>query len=515
MPPHCLGPDSHPLLCRSPSQAKTKAAQAPKEKKGEQAGSKESKLGLSTGKSEDFGQWYSEVVTRGEMIEYYDVSGCYILRPWAYAVWEFIKDFFDAEIKKRGCENAYFPCFVSEKALTTEKDHVEGFAPEVAWVTRSGKSELENPIAVRPTSETIMYPCFSKWIKSHRDLPLKINQWCNVVRWEFKHPTPFIRSREFLWQEGHTAYATVEEADEEALAYLELYKQVYESLLCVPVIKGVKSEKEKFAGAYYTTTVEAFVPGTGRGIQGGTSHCLGTNFSKMFDIQYEDDKGEKRFAWQNSFGLTTRTIGVMIMNHGDDKGLVLPPRVAPVQVVIVPIFFRDSRDALIAKAEEMVTKLKAAGIRAKADLRENYNPGWKYNHWELKGVPIRLELGPRDLSADVSVSVRRDTGAKATLEQGTLAEGVRQLLDTMQSEMLERARADLDSNVAKITEWKDFVPALDSKKLVLVPWCEETEVEEWIKENSVGDGGGAKSLCIPFDQPPMPEVRFTGKSQSA
>ena len=256
---------------------------------------------------------------------------CYILRPHAYAIWDQIKDFFDAEIKKLGVENAYFPCFVSEKVLNAEKDHIEGFAPEVAWVTRSGNSELEEPIAVRPTSETVMYPIFAKWIKSHRDLPLKINQWCNVVRWEFKHPTPFIRSREFLWQEGHTAYATKGEADVEVRQVLDLYKAVYEDLLCVPVVQGVKSEKEKFAGGLYTTTVEAFVPGTGRGIQGGTSHCLGQNFAKMFDIVFEGEGGAKKMVWQNSWGLTTRTIGVMIMVHADDKGLVLPPRVAPVQ----------------------------------------------------------------------------------------------------------------------------------------------------------------------------------------
>ena len=308
----------------------------PKEDKNKK-GSKETGLGLNVSMEEDFGAWYSQVVVAGELIEYYDISGCYILRPWAYSMWERIKDFFDAEIKKQGVENCYFPLFVSAARLEAEKDHIEDFAPEVAWVTRSGQSELDVPIAVRPTSETVMYPVFANWIRSHRDLPMKINQWCNVVRWEFKHPTPFIRSREFLWQEGHTAFAGKSEADLEVRRILELYRRVYEELLAVPVVPGVKSEKEKFAGGLYTTTVEAFIPQTGRGIQGATSHCLGQNFAKMFQIEFENKTGGRSMPWQNSWGCTTRTIGVAIMVHGDDKGLVLPPRVAPQQVVVVTI----------------------------------------------------------------------------------------------------------------------------------------------------------------------------------
>ena len=313
-----------------------KPSAKPKEEKNKK-GSKETGLGLSVSMEEDFGAWYSQVVVAGELIEYYDISGCYILRPWAYSMWEQIKDFFDAEIKKQGVENCYFPLFVSAARLEAEKDHIEDFAPEVAWVTRSGQSELEVPIAVRPTSETVMYPVMANWIRSHRDLPMKINQWCNVVRWEFKHPTPFIRSREFLWQEGHTAFAGKAEADAEVRRILELYRRVYEELLAVPVVPGVKSEKEKFAGGLYTTTVEAFVPHTGRGIQGATSHCLGQNFAKMFQIEFENKTGGRSMPWQNSWGCTTRTIGVAIMVHGDDKGLVLPPRVAPQQAVVVTI----------------------------------------------------------------------------------------------------------------------------------------------------------------------------------
>jgi len=284
--------------------------------------------GITVAKNESFAAWYSEVVVKSELIEYYDVSGCYILRPWAYEIWERVQAALDARIKAMGVQGCYFPMFVSEKALTAEADHVEGFTPEVAWVTKTGTTNLAQPVAIRPTSETVMYPAFKKWIRSHRDLPLKLNQWCNVVRWEFKNPTPFLRTREFLWQEGHTAHASSEEADAEVYEVLDMYATVYRSLLAVPVIKGTKTEAEKFAGAAYTTTVEAFIPGSGRGIQAATSHNLGQNFANMFGIHFEDSQGAKRTVWQNSWGMTTRSIGIMIMLHADDKGLVLPPQVA-------------------------------------------------------------------------------------------------------------------------------------------------------------------------------------------
>jgi len=298
---------------------------------GEESGKnlkKETLLGLSAKKDTDFANWYTQTITLSEMIDYSDISGCYILRPWSYFIWEQIYRWFDAQIKELGVQNTYFPLFVSERALNTEKDHVEGFAPEVAWVTKSGSSDLNEPIAIRPTSETIMYPFFAKWIRSHRDLPMEINQWCNVVRWEFKDATPFLRSREFLWQEGHTAHVSYDEAQKRVLSILELYRQVYEDLLAVPVVKGMKTETEKFAGGYHTTTVEAYINGSGRAIQGATSHNLGQNFGKMFKIFYEDDQGEKAIPWQTSWGLTTRTIGVCVMVHGDDKvRLVAEPTV--------------------------------------------------------------------------------------------------------------------------------------------------------------------------------------------
>jgi bifunctional glutamyl/prolyl-tRNA synthetase len=325
------------------------------------------------------------------LIEYYDVSGCYILKPWSYFIWEEIKNFFDKEIKKLGVQNCYFPIFVSKAALEREKDHIADFAPEVAWVTKSGQTDLAEPIAIRPTSETVMYPSYARWIQSYRDLPMKLNQWNNVVRWEFKHPQPFLRTREFLWQEGHTAFAKYEEAEEEVYQILDLYADVYKKLLAVPMIKGKKTEKEKFAGADWTTTIEAFISASGRGIQAATSHHLGQNFSKMFEIVYEDpETSQKKFVYQNSWGLTTRTIGILTMVHGDNTGLVLPPRVAFYQVVIVPCgittsLSKEDEAKLYEKCKFYETALKQADLRVHVDLRDNYSPGWKFNYWELKG----------------------------------------------------------------------------------------------------------------------------------
>ncbi|CAL9084482.1 unnamed protein product [Musa textilis] len=467
---------------------------------------KETGLGLTYKKNENFGDWYSEVVVNSEMIEYYDISGCYILRPWTMTIWEVLQTFFDAEIKKMNIKNAYFPLFVTENVLQKEKDHIEGFAPEVAWVTKSGQSELEIPIAIRPTSETVMYPYFSKWIRGHRDLPLKLNQWCNVVRWEFSHPTPFIRSREFLWQEGHTAFATQAEADQEVLEILELYRKIYEEFLAIPVVKGRKSELEKFAGGYYTTSVEAFIPNTGRGIQGATSHCLGQNFAKMFQINFENDKGEKAMVWQNSWAYSTRTIGVMVMVHGDDKGLVLPPKVASVQVIVIPVPFKDANtDAIFSACSSTVQALREAGFRAEADLRDNYSPGWKYSHWEMKGVPLRIEIGPKDLANNQVRVVRRDNGAKSDIPMGNLVEKVKEILSSIQECLFNAAKQKRDACIKVVNTWDEFIAALNDKKMILAPWCDEEEVEKDVKARTKGELGAAKSLCTPFDQPRLPE----------
>ncbi|KAK3537817.1 hypothetical protein QTP70_019236 [Hemibagrus guttatus] len=474
---------------------------------------KQTRLGLEAKKEEDLADWYSQVITKAEMIEYYDVSGCYVLRPWAYAIWESIKEFFDREIKKLGVENCYFPMFVSQAALEKEKTHIADFAPEVAWVTRSGKTELAEPIAVRPTSETVMYPAYAKWVQSHRDLPIKLNQWCNVVRWEFKHPQPFLRTREFLWQEGHTAFATKEEAAEEVLQILDLYARVYEELMAIPVVKGRKTEKEKFAGGDYTTTVEAFISASGRAIQGATSHHLGQNFSKMFEIMFEDPKkpGEKQLAYQNSWGITTRTIGVLTMVHGDNTGMVLPPRVACLQVVIIPCGITVSlpeaeKELLLAQCSKYLSRLQKAEIRVKSDLRDNYSPGWKFNHWELKGVPIRLEVGPKDLKQKQCVAVRRDTGEKIILPDGELEKKITHLLEEIQDNLFKRASVDLKSNMVAVDTMEQFQKELDQGKIVQIPFCGGIECEDWIKKATAKDQDlepgapsmGAKSLCIPF-----------------
>ncbi|KAL2916905.1 hypothetical protein HK105_203684 [Polyrhizophydium stewartii] len=502
------------LLAGGAAPAPAPAAKAKKEASDE----KEVLIGLTVKKNEDFPTWYSQVLLRTEMLEYYDISGCYIIRPWAYNIWKRIQQFFGPEIEELGVEDCYFPMFIPEKNLTKEKDHIEGFSPEVAWVTRAGQSDLAEPIAVRPTSETVMYPYYASWIRSHRDLPLRLNQWCNVVRWEFKHPQPFLRTREFLWQEGHTAFATKEEADVEVRQILELYRRVYEEVLAVPVVPGRKSEKEKFAGGLYTTTVEGFIPTTGRAIQGATSHCLGQNFSKMFKILMENDEGKRVNIWQNSWGLTTRTIGVMVMVHGDDKGLVLPPRVASIQAIVIPVGItakttEAERNALYAKAEEIVATLKKTGVRAKSDNRDNYSPGYKYNHWELRGVPLRLEVGPKDVAKNETRSVRRDNGVAAQLSLATLAEEVPALLQRIQDDMYAKAKAERDSRVVRLESWDKFVETLNNKCLVLAPWCEEVSCEEDVKERSANSAQGdepvddkapsmgAKTLCIPFEQP--------------
>ena len=422
--------------------------------------------------------------------------------------------------------------FVSSDVLEREKDHIEGFAPEVAWVTRAGQSELEKPVAIRPTSETVMYPYYGKWIQSHRDLPLKLNQWNSVVRWEFKHPQPFLRTREFLWHEGHTAHLTRKDSDAEVRYILDLYRRVYNELLALPVVPGVKSEKEKFAGGLYTTTVEGYVPATGRGIQGGTSHCLGQNFSRMFDIAVQDPKATdetrgkpegRLFVWQNSWGLSTRPIGVMVMVHGDNKGLVMPPRVAQIQVVLVPCGLgvkvaQEVKDEVNETCARIARALTARDVRAHADLRDNYNPGFKFNDWELRGVPLRLEIGPKDLSSKATIAVRRDTGAKSQLPLDSLEQSVPALLDTIHNDMFKRAEAEFDAHRKIVTDWDSFTPTLNDKNHVIIPWCGREECEDAIKDRSAriategepqderAPSMGAKSLCIPFDQTPYPPI---------
>eukprot|EP01147_Barroeca_monosierra_P002777 gene2777-5630_t len=476
----------------------------------------QTRLGIEAKKTENFPEWYSQVITKAKLIEYYDVSGCYVLLPHAYFVWEQIQGFFNLRIQALGVSNCYFPMFVTMDRLQKEKDHIDDFAPEVAWVTRAGDSDLEQPIAIRPTSETIMYPAYAKHVQSYRDLPIKLNQWSNVVRWEFKQPTPFLRSREFLWQEGHTAFATQEEAEKEVYQILDLYRQIYEDLLAVPMIPGTKTEKEKFAGGVFTTTVEGFIPATGRGIQGATSHHLGQNFSKMFEISFQDPKNPEQecFAYQNSWGITTRTIGVMIMVHSDDKGLVLPPRVARLQVVVIPTGLSSKlsdtdRDTLLKKAQEVADVLAGHNIRSYADVDLHVSPPWKYNHYELQGIPVRIEIGPRDLQSNSAVAVLRDTGAKETVSLDGISKTIQATLDNMHGRLFTKAKEERDAHIKETETWEEVTPSLNEKNLLVMPFCGDKKCEEDIKRDSesknphdpTAPAMGAKSLCVPFMQP--------------
>ncbi|MFT4249743.1 MAG: proline--tRNA ligase [Candidatus Woesearchaeota archaeon] len=442
--------------------------------------------GITVRKEKDFSEWYTQVILKSGLVEYTDVSGCMILRPDSFTLWESVQSFLQAEFDKRGVRNAYFPLFIPEKLLTKEEDHIEGFSAEVAWVTHGGNSELSERLAIRPTSETIMYPAYSKWIQSHRDLPLKLNQWCNVVRWEFKHPRPFLRTREFLWQEGHTAYADAQEAKDEVQDIIELYARVYEELMAVPVLVGRKSEAEKFAGADYTLSIESLFP-DGKAIQACTSHYLGQNFSKAFDITFLDENGDKQFVYQNSWGFTTRSIGVMLGVHGDDKGLVLPPRIARMKAVLVPIVF--SKDPEGSKKVLAKAKALCEEFGWHLDDRDNYSPGHKFSEWELKGIPLRIELGPRDLEKQQVVVARRDTSEKQTVSFNKLKTVIPTLLEDIQQSLYEKAKAHLDSSIVEVTSLEELKRVVEEKKIAKAVWCGTSSSEARIKEVT-----GAKSL---------------------
>ncbi len=451
-------------------------------------------LGITVKKSEDLSEWYTQVLQKAELIEYTDISGCYILRPMLYAMWEKATGWFDAELKKMNVQNSYFPLFIPKHLLTKEASHVEGFKAEVAWVTHGGDTKLQEPLAVRPTSETIMYDAFSKWIRSHRDLPLKINQWCNIVRWEFKHPTPLLRTREFLWHEAHTAHATHEEAACMVRDAIQLYSKLFTELYALPIMTGRKSENEKFAGAEYTESVETFLP-NGRGCQVSTAHHLGQHFSKAFNITFLDENSKTQHVFQTSWGFSTRSLGILIMMHGDDKGLVLPPTMAPVQIAIVPIYKDSDKQAILAKAAGVQKELQTE-YRVTLDDRE-YSPGWKFNHWELKGACIRLELGPKDLEKQQVVLVRRDSGKKTFVQIKELKKTIAQELETMQKDMLAKAQHQFNQSLAEVKNWTEFTKAIGAKKLVSAAWCATTACEAAIKEKTEG----VKSLTIPFEQP--------------
>ena len=439
----------------------------------------------------DFAQWYTDVVKKAELIDYSSVKGCMVIKPAGYAIWENIQNELDRRFKETGVQNVYMPMFIPESLLEKEKDHVEGFAPEVAWVTMGGLEPLQERMCVRPTSETLFCDFYARDIQSYRDLPRLYNQWCSVVRWE-KTTRPFLRSREFLWQEGHTAHATAEQAEERTELMLNLYADFCEEVLAMPVVRGKKTDKEKFAGAEATYTIEALMH-DGKALQSGTSHNFGDGFAKAFEIQYLDKDNQLKYVHQTSWGMTTRLIGAIIMVHGDDNGLVLPPRIAPVQVMIVPI--QQNKEGVLDKAYELKERLTKAGFAVKVDDTDK-SPGWKFADCEMRGVPLRVEIGPKDMEKNQAVLVRRDNHEKSFVSLDELESRAGEMLDTIHDAMLEKARKHRDAHTYTAAGWDEFVDTVNNKPgFVKAMWCGCLECEEKIKEVA-----GATSRCIPFEQ---------------
>ena len=445
----------------------------------------------------DFAQWYTDVVKKAELMGYSSVKGCMIFKPAGYAIWENIQKELDRRFKETGVENVYMPMFIPESLLEREKDHVEGFAPEVAWVTYGGLNPLQERLCVRPTSETLFCDFYKDEIQSYRDLPKVYNQWCSVVRWE-KETRPFLRSREFLWQEGHTAHATAEEAEARTQQMLNVYADFCEQVLAIPVVKGRKTDKEKFAGAEATYTIEALMH-DGKALQSGTSHNFGDGFAKAFGIQYTDKDNKLKYVHQTSWGMTTRLIGALIMVHGDDSGLVLPPKIAPVQVDVIPIM--QNKDGVLNKAYEVKEALVKAGLRVKVDDTDK-KPGWKFSEQEMRGIPVRVEMGPRDIEAGQAIIVRRDTREKTTVAIESLAEEIKNILDKMQTEMLERARTHREAHTYVATNYDEFKDVVANKPgFVKAMWCGDQACEDKIKEETT-----ATSRCMPFQQEHLSDV---------
>lgn len=446
-----------------------------------------------TSRKVDYSQWYLDVISAADLAEYGPVKGCMVIKPYGYALWERTQQILNAKFKETGVQNAYFPLFIPEKYLNKEKEHIEGFAPEVAVVTHAGGKKLDEPLVVRPTSETIMYESFSRWIHSYRDLPLLINQWANVVRWEMR-PRLFLRTVEFLWQEGHTVHETEQEADDRARMMLAIYKDFAENIMAIPVITGTKSESEKFAGALRTYSLEAMMQ-DGKALQFATSHNLGQNFAKAFDVKFLDRNSTEQYGWQTSWGLSTRTIGGLIMTHSDDKGLVLPPRIASIQAVITTIIpSENDNDAVNNKAKELYDLLNADGIRSHVDVRD-MRPGKKYYEWEKKGVPIRIELGPKDIADESAMLVRRDNGEKSKVSLKSLVETVTSMLNEIQQNLFNRAVEYRNTKTKTVDTWDEFIKAIEEGNFVLAHWSGEKEAEAQIKDET-----GATIRCLPFDQ---------------
>jgi prolyl-tRNA synthetase len=446
-----------------------------------------------TPQGEDFSRWYIDVIKKAELMDYSPVRGCIVFRPDGYEIWEHIQAELDRRFKETGHRNAYFPLLIPESFFQKEKDHIEGFNPELPWVTEVAGEKLEERLAIRPTSETMFGHMYSKWIQSYRDLPVLINQWANVVRWE-KRTLPFIRTSEFLWQEGHTAHETEAEAREETMRMLEVYRSFLEEYLAIPVITGQKTPSERFAGAVDTFSIEAMMK-DGRAVQAGTSHYLGTKFAKAFEIQYLSRENTQEFVHTTSWGTTTRLIGSLIMVHGDDSGLVLPPKVAPTQVIMIPIGPAKTRDAVVGRTDELFIELKKAGVRVKVDDRSDVTPGWKFSEYEMRGVPVRLELGPRDMENGVCVLVSRVSGEKKIVQQDHLIEEVKAMLDQVHQEMLDRAKQFMSDHFYSVESLDEMKMRMEeSRGFTLAGWCGSEECESKVKEET-----GATSRNIPFD----------------
>lgn len=452
-------------------------------------------IGITTRKEDDFSEWYIQVVTKAGLIDYSPVKGFIVLKPYGYRIWEIITESLDKKLKESGHQNGFLPILIPESLLSKETDHFKGFTPEVFWVTKAGATNLTDKLAVRPTSESLAYQIFSKWIMSYRDLPLKMNFWNSALRAEIKATKPFIRNSEFLWQEGHTVHETQTEAEAEVMLILNYYDYILEKLLAIPTLTGRKTDKEKFVGAVYTNTLESLMP-DGKALQMATSHNLGQNFSKPFEIRFLGRDSKQYFAWQTSWGISWRVIGALIMIHGDNKGLILPPNIAPIQLVIVPIFKNKERDLVIEESKKLLVELNNVGFRVVFDDREGYTAGWKFNDWEVKGVPLRINIGLRDINNKNIEIVRRDTGEKNIIKRETCIKSVDFYLHEIQKSLLEKAKNMQDNNFLKVSNYNEMKKILNEKGgFILADWCEKEECE-----NSIKNETGADIRLIPFEK---------------
>jgi len=474
----------------------------------------DNKEGLTAKKNENFSEWYQQLILKSGMADYSSVSGCIILKPGSYQIWEKIVNECNKRFKEVGIQNCYFPLFIPEKSFEKEKDHVEGFMPEVAWVTQAGNTKLNERLAIRPTSEAIMYESYSKWIRSWRDLPLRYNQWNNVVRWEFNNPVPFFRTREFLWNEGHSVFATEKEALDEGKQIRKIYEDVIENFMALPGIYGRKTEKEKFAGAVFSEKLHYVIP-NGRVIEGPPFHHDGQNFAKAYNIKFLDKNGKEEYAWQNTFAISTRMLGAMFTIHSDDKGLVIPPKLAETKVVIIPILFDKTKNKVMKEAEKM--KKELSEFSPILDDREDYSPGWKFNEWELKGIPIRIEIGPKDIEKNQATVVKRNDSKKIAVKLKMLKKEIPKILDEIQNELYKNAEKIIKSSMEKTENKKQLVEFIKNRKMVEIPMCKSEKCEDILKEETEGaktlfiSKNSAKGKCIICNKPADYWV-FVGKT---